>query len=306
VTSLAPAKRRGHIEVELSEAPTGNVTEIRLLMHLRGYRPLRIKNGYKQPFDKDWPVNARRNPPLCVIEPLSFEHLSTGMMCDGLRIVDIDIEDQARADQVVTLAEDMLGSAPMRYRANSHRAALLYRAADGEPRKASIIGRELKTEDQAQVQPDKVEILGYGQQLHVDGLHPSGELLQWDGGSPWESDRADLASVTEDQVMAFLVEAAKIIGCADAPDITRERTRTLGSKELPQFVTEDHPENVARFIRWLKTEAKVSIENEGGNTVLTATLAMGSSYALSEDVTRECLIISGGMIVASVPGRQRK
>lgn len=59
---------------------------------------------------------------------------------------------------------------------------------------------------------------------------------------------------------------------------------------LPPFVSLDDPTNVNRFIKWLQSDAAISVEGQGGNDTLAATGAMGSSYALSWDLTLECLI----------------
>ena len=61
-------------------------------------------------------------------------------------------------------------------------------------------------------------------------------------------------------------------------------------RELPQFVSLDDPQNVERFVTWLKRDAAISIDGQGGNNTLAATGAMGSSYALTWDLTLECLI----------------
>lgn len=198
-------------------------TECRIRMWLNGYRPMRIPNGKKTPRDTGWPDHAMQEPPRCVTEPLSFEHLSTGMLGKGLRLVDVDVGDRGRADAIIALAKKMLGKAPMRWRGNSPRVALMYRAAEGEPKKlytrnAPILVKADPTIPGSKDVFDLIEVLGSGSQLHVDGLHPSGAELEWQDGSPWETPRADLTAVTEAQVMAFLVEAAKIIGAEPPPE----------------------------------------------------------------------------------------
>lgn len=61
-------------------------------------------------------------------------------------------------------------------------------------------------------------------------------------------------------------------------------------RELPEFVSLDDPQNIERYVTWLKTEARPSIEGQGGNNTLAATGAAGSSYALSWDVTLGCML----------------
>lgn len=60
-------------------------------------------------------------------------------------------------------------------------------------------------------------------------------------------------------------------------------------RELPEFVSLDDNQNVERFVTWLKKDAAISVEGQGGNNILAATGAMASSYAISVDVMLECL-----------------
>lgn len=60
-------------------------------------------------------------------------------------------------------------------------------------------------------------------------------------------------------------------------------------RELPEFVSLDDNQNVERFVAWLKKDAAISVEGQGGNNTLAATGAMASSYAISVDVMLECL-----------------
>lgn len=62
-------------------------------------------------------------------------------------------------------------------------------------------------------------------------------------------------------------------------------------RELPEFVSLDDPQNVERFVAWLKKDAQTWGDGSGhGNNTLAATGAMGSSYALSWEVTLECMV----------------
>jgi hypothetical protein len=72
--------------------------------------------------------------------------------------------------------------------------------------------------------------------------------------------------------------------------LVARRSTAEDRRELPQFVELDDPQNIERFTAWLKTEARPSVEGQGGNSTLTATGAMGSSYALSWDVTLQAML----------------
>jgi hypothetical protein len=104
-----------------------------------------------------------------------------------------------------------LGPAPIRFRLNSPRKALLYRAAEGEPGKRFIIGKA-----------GKIEVLGRGQQLVVAGDHESGEVLQWS----CDITEVEIVEVTEDPIQAYLQACASVIGADDPTRITM-----LGAKK---------------------------------------------------------------------------
>jgi hypothetical protein len=103
-----------------------------------GYRPVPVYTREKRPFGTDWTGRARRDPPEAVIECPNNSALNTGILCDGLRAVDIDVDDCARAAELQQLAMRMLGLAPMRGRTNSAKGLLLYRASEGNPSKRTL------------------------------------------------------------------------------------------------------------------------------------------------------------------------
>lgn len=184
------------------------ITNLRRQLWAQGHRPLAVRTGGKEPDGMNWTGRARANPPFAAINPAQSWALNTGLLCDGLRAVDIDVDYPARANALRELAFATLGGAPARWRANSHRILLLYRAAEGAPKKRAIVSGVFKsTDDKA----EKVEVLGYGQQFVAHGNHPSGAPLEWWPLPPDQFDRAALTPVTEDQITAFLAEAAKII-----------------------------------------------------------------------------------------------
>ena len=76
----------------------------------------------------------------------------------------------------------------------------------------------------------------------------------------------------------------------DACLVERKHRAPEERRELPQFVSLDDPANPERFVTWLRREAAVSVEGQGGNNTLAATGAMASSYALSWEVALECLV----------------
>ncbi len=173
-----------------------------------GYTPIEVINADaahgspgKAPFRSGW----QHGPPITETDPRA---LNTGIRCNGLRAVDIDVENPTIAARIKATAIELFGACPMRWRGNSARVLLLYRAAIGEPVKRTIASR---------TGLGKVEVLGHGQQFVAYGVHPSGASLQWEPEGPraWAVDA--LPAVTEEGITEFFKVIAPMLG-ADAPD----------------------------------------------------------------------------------------
>lgn len=172
-----------------------------------GYRPVPVLNPGvpctspgKQPAGLAWQMQARETPPLACRQT-DADALNTGLLCDGLRALDIDIEDASVVARVRAMAVFAFGETIIRTRDNSARCLLVYRAAEGEPRKRKIEGAL-----------GKVEMLGRGNQFVAYGRHSSGAVLNWINGSPRDMARDHLPAVTEDQITAFFRDIAPVIG----------------------------------------------------------------------------------------------
>src|SRR5689334_22030421 len=127
----------------------------------------------KRPVGAGWRDAALRDPPRWATEPARANAVNTGVLADGLRAIDFDIDDDALCQRCVAAAVAILGEAPTRYRRNSPRKLLLFRAENGTPPKRSVAGRR-----------GKVEALGAGQQFVAFGVHDSGTELEWLGEPP--------------------------------------------------------------------------------------------------------------------------
>jgi hypothetical protein len=192
-----------------------DVGSLRAGLWAAGFRPVpvfnpdtKVTSPGKQPLGEKWQLCARETPPFCARSPAVLHALNTGILADGLRPIDVDVNDPEKAGQCVALAVDMLGEAPIRTRENSPRSLVLYRAAEGEPAKRTLTSRS-HTEENA----CKIEVLGRGQQFLAFGRHPSGSELVW-SEPPGQETRDALPAVTEDQIQAYLEACAQIL---DAP-----------------------------------------------------------------------------------------
>jgi len=160
----------------MNALPPDPVQTLRRELHDAGFRPVPVATGGKASVGKGWPDEARSDRPFCIAHPATVDAQNTGILCDGLRAIDVDIDDAARVARVVALAFARFGPTIKRFRANSPRCLLLYRAAEGEPGKRAVKG-----------EAGAIEILGRGQQFVAFGTHPSGAPLQWTPEAPGDA-----------------------------------------------------------------------------------------------------------------------
>ena len=192
-----------------------------------GFRPVPVRTGEKVPAESRWPDRARMNPPSCVAPDavVAVGAESTGILCDGLCVIDADIDHAETAEAVWRLATDMLGEAPVRFRRGSDRFLLVYRAAEGEPHKRTLKGAA-----------GAVEVLGHGNQFVALGRHPSGAEYEWSDGSPETRHSDILPAVTEERVLEFLAACAPLIDAELGKAPTPSRAMVLPSS-LPSIGT---------------------------------------------------------------------
>ncbi len=265
----APADGTAATGMAAPDSPE-DVFVLRKAMWANGFRPVPIENPVKDDRDtgkkpsprKEWDKLARLKPPPATVEKPHASALNTAILCDGLRVVDIDIDDKdhAIAAAARVVAERILGPATMvRVRDNSARIALIYRAAVGEPDRIVAPGAPNPDDPKKQ---KKVEILGYGRQLVAFGTHYTGAKLKWENDiSPATMHVGFVTVVTEEQVREFAREASFIIG--------GNGTITGGGVDNPRgdaikgvpLVEPDTPEAIAKATEYLKKAEGVP---EGG------------------------------------------
>jgi hypothetical protein len=226
---LPAAEHRRDIETILANvanARIGRVVALRIRLWGNGYRPVAVRNAVKHdprtgkaPLAVGWSERARRNPPADVVEPPDARAMNTGILGDGLRLVDGDIDEPDLAHRIRALACSHFGPTIVRTRSTSSRFALLYRAAEGEPAKRVIASAEGK---------GSIEILGRGQQFVAYGQHYTGAALYWPDGGPDTTPVTQLPAVAEDQVTAFLTAVSPLLGAAPPEAPRPEQPRALG------------------------------------------------------------------------------
>ena len=155
----------------------------------------------KRPKGDAWQDRARLDPPEAADAAPELDALETGILCDGLRALDLDIDDAPTVATLRAMAVAMFGETIVRHRDNSPRVLMPYRAAEGTPEKRILAGRL-----------GKIEVLGLGQQFAAAEHHPSGAVLRWTPEGPATTPLHTLPAITEAQLDAFLAAAAPLIG----------------------------------------------------------------------------------------------
>jgi hypothetical protein len=248
-----------------------------------GYPPVALlshtdpdpKKAGKAPVHAKWVEGARKKPPEDARpDRVSTFAINTGIASAGFRFIDIDIGDNGRAEAIEAAAVECMGVTIIRHRSNSARRGMLYRAAEGQPRKRRLVGT---TVSDGETEPDRVEILGNGQQFVAVGTHASGADIEWTI-SPLDLPADQLPAVTEEQISASLADCEAIIGGkATAPRSTRVApVRRTGRgvlkgelarahRTLMEFVPADDYDEV-----WIPVGAALHHEVGGSEDGLTA------------------------------------
>jgi hypothetical protein len=213
-----------NIQVDLS-----SIRDRRQKLWRCGYRPVPINNGLKFPWQKHWTDLARLDPPWACVN-VSQYRTGTGILCDGLRAIDVDLDDPILAKAMCDYIEQIYGVAPFRWRRGCPRRVYLFRADQGEPRKCYVVN------DSGPKPHPRVEILGKGNQFFAFGIHPdSGEPLRW-SDSPETIHRDDLPALTDDQTHAIMEFARNLIGATRKVYRSNDEpmpVRTATGKEWP-------------------------------------------------------------------------
>lgn len=135
------------------------VTELRLKLQQNGYAPVATYNSEKRPFGQEWQNQARAGD----LPPENPLATGTGILGDGLQVVDIDVDDKEKVAAIVTVASSLLGTAPIRWRANSSRCILVYRALKGSPKKRALKGPvgdiEILGQDSSSWHTDSIQVV---------------------------------------------------------------------------------------------------------------------------------------------------
>jgi RecA-family ATPase len=179
-------------------------TEIRLKLRALGYAPIPVSG--KRPSMEGWQTKLGVNADeIKLWERLYPYDKNTGVLTGDTPCLDVDIMDEAAAEDVEHLACDCFGNY----------GALLVRI--GKPPKRGIFFRTEQPFKKLSVSltapngmAHKIEFLGDGQQAVVDGVHPeTGRPYVWRGGTLVEVRHDELPGITAASARDFLAKVAE-------------------------------------------------------------------------------------------------
>lgn len=192
-------------ETEPSWKRLHHVTACRKRLLKAGYLPLPV-NG-KAPSIAGWQDIEATDKIIDTWEVQYAEAMNSGILTRINPFIDIDVTHPAAADAIEALAREYFeehGSILIRF-GRAPKRAIPLRTNESFKK----IACEFTAPDSS---PQKIEILGDGQQVVVFGIHP--ETLReysWFGGEPGAIKREDLPYVREADIRAFIDAAAELL-----------------------------------------------------------------------------------------------
>jgi Bifunctional DNA primase/polymerase, N-terminal len=190
-------------EHEPAWAALDKITTYRKRLLAAGYSPVPV-NGKRVHLD-DWTNIRATNAIIETWATTRADHLSTGVLCRDTPFIDIDVMVEEVAEEIEALFESEIENSAVRIGLPPKRAIPL--RTDAPFRK---IATQFKDPNG---RIHKVEILGDGQQIVVNGIHPdTGRPYRWHGNEPGPKlRREDLPLITAETAAAFVAAAAGVM-----------------------------------------------------------------------------------------------
>lgn len=155
----------------------------------------------KQPVVRRWQNQAPTDPQWLakVVRAGRYTGCNLGIVCGRVIGIDIDADDQTKADQLAALVAEHLGPTMWQRTGRAPRTLMLYRPAEGEkiPSLSGIGGC--------------VDVLSGGRQFVAFGIHPdTGRPYEWIADNPLTKRIEDVPTITAAELQAFTEAVAKL------------------------------------------------------------------------------------------------
>ena len=194
------------------------VTAYRKQLLASGYSPVPA-NG-KAVKITDWPtIEATTSDHRQMGKRTRSRHLNTGILTRDTPFVDIDVTVEEVAEEIEALFESEIENSAVRIGLPPKRAI---------PFRSDTPFKKMATQF---IAPNglvhKVEILGDGQQIVVNGIHPdTHKPYRWHGGEPGPKlQREDLPLITAETAAAFIAAAAEIMRSHGWKEVENKKTK---------------------------------------------------------------------------------
>ena len=187
-----------------------------------GYQPLPV-NGKKVRLE-DWSNIVATNELINQWAQDWPDHLNTGVLTRNVPFVDIDVTDEEMAEEIEALFESAIESSAVRVGLPPKRAI---------PFRTDVPFKKMARQFMApNGKLHKIEILGDGQQIVVNGIHPdTHKPYRWHGGEPGPKlRREDLPPITAETAAAFLAAAAEIMKNHGWTEVESRKSNGRGKK----------------------------------------------------------------------------
>ncbi len=238
-----------------------------------GAELVRVEPGGKKPTESGWQAIKVTRP---MVDQWSAAAANVGLRTRVYPAVDLDVDDQEVAAELQALTFRLLGESAVRTRSNSPRCAILYRL-DGE----SFEKKSVKFTRNGR--PGKVEVLANGQQIVVDGLHPTGVELEWTPGRPAAATLPTMSVEGRDRLLEAVRVRLAELGC----EVVGDRPPAVAPARPPR-----PPQRQAIVERARRYLVKVpgAISGSGGHAqTLTAAAHLVRGFDLDPETALELL-----------------
>ncbi len=159
------------------------------------------------------------------------EATNTGLLTRWFPTVDIDVMEPELCGRLQALAHEMLGHSELVRIGEAPKAAIVYRT--------DMPFAKMKVRWQGEA-PGQVEILGHGQQVVIQGIHPKTRRpFVWLDESPSTTEVDDAVTVTEQGMQAYLQAVEALVTQAGQQVIVKrndEASRGAGVQTAPEQI----------------------------------------------------------------------
>jgi len=218
-------------------------TALRLSLLANGFHPIPILNGAKRPALKNW-NNDECYPTRDEI--LAWEEkypkaTGTGVLCGKVVAVDIDVLDQYLSTKIQKEIFDIVGTSAPEREGKRPKTCLIFR------NRTPITKKSTDRFGTVFSKIHQVEILGIGQQLIVDHIHPdTNQPYNWPNNDLEQLKFDDLPEITPEQIDQIIEASEKIF--RDAGLFSDKKEEIQKMSEITSYKNDEYPALTAEDI----------------------------------------------------------